>query len=60
MAHLAQDPDTTAAVVITDGDIHYPGRPMPDHVLWVVFQSFGSRRFAPGYRQVIHADVDTA
>jgi hypothetical protein len=47
-------------VLITDGDIHYPGRPMPDPVLRVVYQSFGSRRFAPGYGQVIHADVDTA
>jgi hypothetical protein len=60
MAHLAQDPDTTAVVVITDGDIHHPGRPMPDHVLWVGYQSVGSRRFAPGYGEVIHADFLTA
>jgi hypothetical protein len=54
MVHLAQDPETTAVVVITDGGINYPAEPMPYQVLWVVY---GSYRFAPGYGQVIHTDA---
>jgi predicted metal-dependent peptidase len=51
MMHLADDPDTTAAVVITDGAIDYPGQPMPYHTLWVVY---GGSYFDPPYGQVIH------
>jgi hypothetical protein len=54
MVHLAQDPATTAVVVITDGGINYPAEPMPYQVLWVVY---GSDRFAPGYGQVIRTDA---
>ena len=42
MHHLADDPDVTAVVVITDGEIHYPEVPMPYDILWVVYP----RRFA--------------
>jgi hypothetical protein len=58
MQRLADDPDTTAVVVITDGYIDYPSDPMPYDVLWVVYAP--SRGFAPQYGQVIYTDINTA
>ena len=60
MEHLADDPDTNAVVVITDGGICYPVRSMPYFVLWVVYSSSGASGFAPRYGQVIHTSVDMA
>jgi hypothetical protein len=60
MEHLADDPDTSAVVVITDGGIRYPREPMPYHVLWVVYSSSGASGFAPMYGQVIDTSVGMA
>ncbi len=54
MELLAEDTDTTAAIVITDGDIDYPVTPMPYDVLWVVYRRDD---FAPPYGQVIRASM---
>jgi predicted metal-dependent peptidase len=59
MKHLANDPETTAVVVITDGAIDYPQEPMPYHVLWVVYDPYaGYDSFTPGYGQVVIMNVD--
>lgn len=58
MLHLANDPETTAAVVITDGGINYPAEPMPYFVLWVVYGYNDYYPFEPEYGQVIHMHVD--
>lgn len=59
MTHLADDADTTAVTVITDGDIGYPRLPMPYHVLWVVYGRGGKEtRFDPGYGEVIRTNVN--
>jgi predicted metal-dependent peptidase len=52
--HLAADPETTAAVVITDGVIGYPAGPLAFDVLWVVY---GDDVFDPGYGQVIRTGM---
>jgi predicted metal-dependent peptidase len=36
MRYLAEDPDVEAVVVLTDGEIAYPGEAMPYDVLWVL------------------------
>jgi len=36
MNRLAEDPQVTAAVVLTDGDVTYPESPVPYGVLWVL------------------------
>lgn len=51
MWHLARDPEVEAAIVLTDGDIDYPNRPMPYEVLWVLTRQ--NRYFKPNYAQVI-------
>lgn len=51
MLHLAEDPETTAVMVITDGDIEHPREPMPYHVLWLVTREATS--FAPSYGHVL-------
>ena len=48
---LAEDSRVTAAVVITDGDIGYPGDSVPYAVLWVLPRSTAS--FQPLYGRVI-------
>jgi predicted metal-dependent peptidase len=48
---LAEDPRVTAAVVITDGDIAYPGEPVPYAVLWALPRA--GTAFQPPYGQVI-------
>lgn len=52
LLHLAEDPTTRAAVVITDGDIEYPPQPMPYEVLWVI--AAGARaQFSPPYGRIV-------
>ncbi len=48
---LAEDPRVTAAIVITDGDISYPGEPVPYAVLWALPRS--QTTFQPPYGRVI-------
>ncbi len=36
MLMLAEDPQVTATVVVTDGEIAFPADPMPYGVLWVL------------------------
>jgi len=48
---LAQDPRVTAAVVITDGDVGYPGDAVPYAVLWALPRS--KPAFAPPYGRVV-------
>jgi predicted metal-dependent peptidase len=52
MQALADDPQVTAAVVITDGDIEYPAAEMPYAVLWVL-PAAGNPAFRPPYGRVI-------
>lgn len=47
MNRLANDPQVTHAIVITDGWISYPLSPMPYEVLWVLTDTFYG--FNPGY-----------
>jgi predicted metal-dependent peptidase len=60
MEHLANDPETTAVVVITDGQILYPNEPMPYFVLWVVYDPYEEYgySFSPDYGQVIAMSTD--
>ena len=48
---LSADPQVTAAIVITDGDITYPSEPMPYAVLWAVPGE--TTTFAPPYGRVV-------
>jgi predicted metal-dependent peptidase len=48
---LAADPQVTAAIVITDGDITYPAEPVPYAVLWAVPGE--TTTFAPPYGRVV-------
>ncbi len=52
MLMLADDPNVTACLVITDGDIGYPPQEMPYNTLWVLPAS-GNSRFRPLYGQVL-------
>ncbi|ABM16752.1 vWA domain-containing protein [Mycolicibacterium vanbaalenii] len=56
MRQLAEDPETTAIVVITDGEIDFPDEPMPCEVLWMVYSD---EPFRPHYGDVIRTSVDT-
>lgn len=51
LRHLADDPQVRAVVVLTDGDIEFPGEPMPYQVLWMLPEPSGM--FRPPYGQVI-------
>ncbi len=55
MTMLAEDPQVTAAVIITDGDIAFPATRPPYGVLWVLPQA-GPSRFNPPYGQVLMMD----
>jgi predicted metal-dependent peptidase len=48
---LAEDPRVTAAVVITDGDIGYPGEAVPYAVLWAL--PHRKPAFQPAYGRII-------
>jgi predicted metal-dependent peptidase len=54
MNRLANDPQVTHAIVITDGWISYPQSPMPYEVLWVLTGSFYG--FNPGYGHKVLID----
>jgi predicted metal-dependent peptidase len=51
MLAFAGDPQITAAIIITDGDITYPPDPVPYAVLWVV--PGATTTFAPAYGRVV-------
>jgi predicted metal-dependent peptidase len=55
---LVEDPRVTAAVVITDGDIGYPGEPVPYAVLWALPHS--NAAFQPSYGRVVTMDREDA
>jgi VWA-like domain (DUF2201) len=48
---FSTDPQVTAAIIITDGDITYPSGPVPYAVLWVVPGE--TTTFAPTYGRVV-------
>jgi predicted metal-dependent peptidase len=52
LLHLAADPRTRAAVVVTDGDIEYPREPLPFDVLWVLPADVRTA-FSPPYGRVV-------
>lgn len=52
MLMLADDPNVTACLVITDGDISYPPQEMPYNTLWVL-PAGGNSRFRPPYGHVL-------
>lgn len=51
MLYLASDPEVTAIVVITDGDICYPAELADVSVLWAL--TSGGDRFKPAYGNVV-------
>jgi predicted metal-dependent peptidase len=53
MTHLAEDPQVTAVVIVTDGDIVFPAAPPPYGVLWVLPQM---SNFNPPYGRVLTMD----
>ena len=53
MLRLAEDPQVSAVVVITDGDIVFPVVPQPYGVLWVLPQI---SNFNPPYGRVLTMD----
>ncbi|HVE50035.1 MAG TPA: VWA-like domain-containing protein [Casimicrobiaceae bacterium] len=52
LLHLANDPRTRAAVVVTDGDVEYPREPLPYDVLWVLPAKIRDA-FEPRYGRVV-------
>ena len=52
---LAEDPQVTAVVIVTDGDIAFPAERPPYGVLWVLPQA-GMSNFNPPYGQVLMMD----
>jgi predicted metal-dependent peptidase len=55
MLALAQDPQVSAAVIVTDGEIAFPSDPMPYGVLWVLPARNGGP-FNPPYGRVVAMD----
>jgi predicted metal-dependent peptidase len=53
MTRLADDPQVTAAVIVTDGDIAFPASRPPYGVLWVLPQT---SNFNPPYGRVLTLD----
>ncbi len=51
MQALSEDPRVNAAIVITDGDITYPGDPAPYAVLWALPRGNGT--FQPPYGRIV-------
>ena len=52
MLALAGDPQVTACLVVTDGDVQYPPQEMPYSVLWVLPPA-GAAGFRPPYGHVV-------
>lgn len=55
MLMLAEDPQVTATVIVTDGEIAFPAAPMPYGVLWVL-PARNAMNFSPSYGRVIAMD----
>jgi predicted metal-dependent peptidase len=55
MESFSGDPEIQAAIVITDGCITYPERPVPYNVLWVLTEENSS--FNPSYGSIINATI---
>ncbi len=53
LLRLAEDPEVSAAVVLTDGEIDYPEQAVPYGVLWVLPAWKDPRDFTPRYGKVI-------
>lgn len=53
LIRLAENPEVTSALVLTDGDIEYPQEPMPYNVLWVLPAGKNPVDFTPRYGTVI-------
>lgn len=51
MERLAQDPEVTGAIVLTDGWIGFPEEEMPYRVLWVMTEDYPG--FDPSYGEVL-------
>jgi hypothetical protein len=53
MLRLAENPEVSAAIVLTDGEIDYPQTPLPYNVLWVLPPWKNPQEFTPRYGRVI-------
>jgi predicted metal-dependent peptidase len=53
MLRLAESPDVSSAIILTDGDIEYPQHPVPYNVLWVLPAWKNPQEFTPAYGKVI-------
>src|SRR5260370_18075995 len=53
MLRLADDPEVTVAVILTDGEIDYPQEPVPYNVLWVLPAWKEQQEFTPRFGKVI-------
>jgi hypothetical protein len=53
LLRLADDPDVEAAIVLTDGYIEFPEKPVPYHVLWVLTEESPPESFTPGYGHIV-------
>jgi predicted metal-dependent peptidase len=53
LLRLAEDPEVSAAVVLTDGDIEYPQEGVPYSVLWVLPPWKNAEEFQPRFGRVI-------
>jgi predicted metal-dependent peptidase len=53
MLRLADNPEVSSAIVVTDGDINYPQEAVPYNVLWVLPAWKNPQDFTPRYGRVI-------
>jgi predicted metal-dependent peptidase len=53
LLRLAENPEVSAAIVLTDGDIDYPEESMPFNVLWVLPAWKRPEDFTPRYGKVV-------
>jgi predicted metal-dependent peptidase len=53
MLRLAEDPEVSVAIVLTDGEIDYPEHAVPYNVLWVLPAWKNPEEFSPRYGKVI-------
>jgi predicted metal-dependent peptidase len=58
LLHLADDPEVSAVLVLTDGYIAYPVEHPPYHVLWGLI-GWCDPNFSPPYGQVVRMDVSS-
>jgi predicted metal-dependent peptidase len=57
MLHLADDPEVTAVLVLTDGYIDYPQQTPPYRVLWGLLGTYVDTNFNPPYGQVVRMNI---